>query len=273
MSAPFYNKGPKDGLHVLKDKWCQKKHLQAQSEKLSENENLSQAIKATHNAAPSRRQGFRLSRGVSIKIDASERERIWERSLFIRWSAGEMSPVKGCWDRIVAFQVPLFAAQQRERWGYIDLLGAMADGTPSVIELKKDPKTGNTGVTGNSESPLRMILEAASYAIALRKNWPDFRSELIERLKTLGVAKRTVPPTLKTVKLVCAAPASYWIDWLPVSRKGRMVSYDTWRAFATLLDRFNDAYLPASFVSLSGDADRPESIAAQPLERFPLISE
>ena len=188
-----------------------------------------------------------------------------------------MSQVAGCWDRIVAFQVPLFGAQKKEGWGYIDLLGVMADGTPSVIELKKDPKTGKTGVTGASESPLRMILEAASYAIALRKNWHIFRGELIERLRSLDVAKRTVECVpekrkLEAVRLVCAAPASYWIDWLPVTKKGTKVSSDTWRAFGTLLEGFKNAGLPASFVSLGGDADRPESIAAQPLERFPLIS-
>ena len=115
MSAPFYGKGPEHGFHVLKDTWCQKRHLQKQSDQLVED--FSTAIKATQKAVPSRRRGFGLSRGVSVKIDASERERIWERSLFIRWSAAEMASVTDCWDHIVAFQVPLFASRRKEGLG------------------------------------------------------------------------------------------------------------------------------------------------------------
>jgi len=176
---------------------------------------------------------------------------------------------------LISFQVPLFDKQEKASWGYIDLLGVILKGTPVVVELKKEPATNPVGGTKASESPLRMVLEAAAYAIALRKNWGRFRPEFVQRLKTLELPDSTiagVPQELSTVRLVGLAPASYWIDWLPVTAKGLKVTPDAWRAFADLLAKFDQAGLPVSFASLSGDIESPESLAAQPLERFPLIS-
>lgn len=273
MAGPFYDCSAASGFHVLKDKWAQKSHLQPQSEHLLEQ--FDTALTATEKAAPIRTQGFQLARGASLGIDSTERERRWERTAFLRWNAGGVSPVKRCWDRLVAFQVPLFDRQDKASWGYIDLLGVVSDGTPVVVELKKEPGTTAKGGTDNSESPLRMVLEAAAYAIALRRNWDRFRPEFIQQLKTLELPQETiasVPRKLSTVRLVGAAPASYWIDWLPITAKGLTVTADAWRAFAELLRKFEEAQLPVSFASLSGDIESPESLAVQPLERFPLIS-
>lgn len=273
MSGPFYGCSAANGFHVLKDKWAQKSHLRQQSEHLIQEFQV--ALDATFEAAPERTQGFQLARGVSLGIDATERERKWERTAFLRWNVSGLSPVKKCWDRLIAFQVPLFDTQKKSSWGYIDLLGVMSDATPVVVELKKEPGTTAAGGTDSSESPLRMVLEAAAYAIALRRNWGRFRSEFVQQLKTLDVAESTVaqvPRKLSTVRLVGAAPASYWIDWLPVTAKGLTVTPDAWRAFSDLLAKFEEAGLPVSFASLSGDIESPESLAAQPLERFPLIS-
>lgn len=183
--------------------------------------------------------------------------------------------MKRCWYRLVSFQVPLFDKQEKSSWGYIDLLGVMSDGTPVVVELKKEPSTTPKGGTKNSESPLRMVLEAAAYAIALRRNWDRFRQEFVQQLKTLALPDSIVtqvPRKLSTIRLVGAAPAGYWLDWLPVTAKGLTVTADTWRAFAELLAKFDEAGLPVSFASLSGDIESPESLAVQPLERFPLFS-
>lgn len=273
MSGPFYGCSAKDGLHVLKDKWAQKKYLQQQSEHLLAG--FDTALNVTLEHAPQREQPFQLGRSATRGIDPSERERTWERTTFLRWSTIGLSPVNRCWDRLIAFQVPLFESQEKASWGYIDLLGVLSNGIPSVVELKKEPGTTSAGGTGSSESPLRMILEAAAYALALRKNWGRFRDEFVQRLDTLEVSESTVvgvPRELREVRLVGAAPASYWIDWLPVTAKGLSVTADAWRAFAQLLHRFEEAGLPVSFASLSGDISTPESLAAQPLERFPLVS-
>jgi len=273
MSGPFCDCSAADGFHVLKDKWAQKSCLRQQSEHLIQEFQV--ALDATFEAAPKRRQGFQLDRDPTIEIDTTERERRWERAALRRWNASGLSPVARCWDRLISFQVPLFDKQEKASWGYIDLLGVILKGTPVVVELKKEPATNPVGGTKASESPLRMVLEAAAYAIALRKNWGRFRPEFVQRLKTLELPDSTiagVPQELSTVRLVGLAPASYWIDWLPVTAKGLKVTPDAWRAFADLLAKFDQAGLPVSFASLSGDIESPESLAAQPLERFPLIS-
>jgi len=274
MPDPFNGFSAADGFHVLKDKWVQKKYLQQQSERLLEEFEV--GLDTTRRAAPERSLGFQLDREATREIEPSQRERRWERTAFRRWSKGGLSPVSQCWDRLVAFQVPLFENEEKSSWGYIDLLGVISDGTPVIVELKKEPRAKSTGGTDTSESPLRMVLEAAAYAIALRRNWERFRPEFIEQLKRLDLQESTiarVPQTLSTVRLVGAAPAGYWIDWLPITAKGLTVTVDAWRAFAELLKKFDEANLPVSFASLSGDIENPESIAVQPLEEFPLISE
>ena len=270
MSAPYYGKQPEDGLHILKNTWRQKQYLRQQSECLAGC--LAKAIKTTYDAAPVRTQGYALDRGETLEIDATERERLWERSIFRRWSQVGLSPVGNSWDRLIAFQVPLFDCQEKAHWGYIDLLGICFNGVPSVVELKREPATSPAGITMSSETPLRMVLEAGAYAVALRRNWETFRREFIPRLKHLQLPDATidrVPSSLEEVRLVCVAPASFWIDWLPVTEKGKQVSADAWKEFSTLLRAFEKALLPVSFVSISGDACIPGSLAAQPLSNFP----
>ena len=130
MSAPLYGKGPADGLHVLKDAWTQKLYLGEQSQCLAGS--LAEAIEATYTAAPIRDQGYRLDREETWEIDVTERERLWERSMFLRWSRTNLSPVGNAWYQLVAFQVPLFACQAKHHWGYIDLLGVLLDVRPAL---------------------------------------------------------------------------------------------------------------------------------------------
>ncbi len=262
----------KNGFHMLKDEWCQKEYFGEQSQHLCDH--FEEAVAATKDAVPQRGQGYALGRSATLKIDESERERRWERSVFERWRSSGLSPVKQCWDRIVAFQVPLFDQQGKDGWGYIDLLGIFERGEVCVVELKKEPTTMQSGGTGSSESPLRMVLEAAAYAIAIQKNWGQFRNELVTHMKTLDMDESSwskLPDELTSVRLVGAAPAAYWIDWLPVTPKGKTVKPDDWQRFQNLLSRFETAKMPVSFVSISGDIDVSGGLAAQPLPHFPLI--
>ena len=270
MSSKFDGE-PNDGLHVLKDKWCQKRYFGEQSKILCDQFDV--AFKATQEGAPKRSQGYALGRSATVEIDKTERERRWERAVFERWRSSGLSPVKNCWDRIVAFQIPLFDQQEKGGWGYIDLLGILGRDV-CVVELKKEPATKRSGGTDSSESPLRMVLEAAAYAIALRVNWQQFREELVAHMLTLGKDASScgnLPEDAPSIRLVGAAPAAYWIDWLPVTKKGSEVAPDDWRCFQTLLEKFKDACMPVSFVSISGDIEVPGSLAGQPLPKFPLI--
>ena len=269
MADPLYELTAAAGFHVLKDRWTQKSHFGVQSQHLADN--LKEAIKATKKAVPRRKGSFNLRRECSEKIDKTERERRWEASIYQRWSKPEPSPVKECWDRVIAFQVPLFASQKKAGWGYIDLMGIIGGTTPVVIELKKDPRSVAFGGTNNSESPLRMVLEAAAYAVALRVNWENVSQEFKSRLNELDLPADQVPDSLAKVRLVGVAPASYWIDWLPVTAKGRRVKSKTWGSFSSLLTALSNEGYPTSFLSLSGDLDAPDTLAAQPLKVFPLF--
>ncbi len=273
MLDALYGHSAADGFHFLKDVWAQKSHFGDQSKHLAEN--LEKAIDATERAAPRREGDFQLAREATQKVNKTQRERIWERSVFKRWNDPDIAPVNSCWDRVIGFQIPLFANQEKAGWGYIDLLGFIGNGTPSVIELKKDPRSRTSGGVDNTESPLRIVLEAAAYAVALRANWSNFREEFVDRLTQLPVSREVIsgiPDELHEVRLVGAAPAGYWLDWLPVTEKGRTISNSTWQSFSSLLDALGKAGFPTSFVSLSGDSDQPDTLAAQPLVKFPLLS-
>lgn len=274
MSAPFYGYGPDDGLHVLKDVWCQKKYFGLQSRALVEPGRLGKSIAATFEAAPVRKQGFRLNRSPTQAIHESEQERRLEAALMQRWGRAGMWSVPNGWDRLIASQVPLFDQQLKQGWGYIDLLGMGIDGRPVVVELKKAPGVLIDGKTSSTETPLRIVLEGAAYAIALRKNWDQFRPEWISKLKELEVPDRViskVPQSLSRVPLVAAAPASYWIDWLPVTPKGREVSDESWVSFQQLLSELRREELPVAFVSIAGHDLVTDSLAIQPLDHFPPI--
>ncbi len=190
-----------------------------------------------------------------------------------RWGVAEMCPVPGAWNRLVAFQVPLFNEQLKKGWGYTDLLGVTEDGLPVVIELKKGAKAEADERIGGTETPLRMVLEAAAYAIALRKNWDHrFRKEWIARLIQLKLPDyviQNVPDRLNRVPLVAVAPASFWIELLPVSARGKTVTRETWASFQALLVEFEKTTLPVSFVSLSGNELNPGGLVVQPLVGFP----
>ena len=210
---PLYDCKASDGLQILKDKWGQKSYFGEQSEYLEEH--LDEAFEATEKKAPKPRQDYGLGRFPLGTITEDQRERTWENTIWQRWRVKSgPSEINRCWYRIVAYQVPLFATQEKSHWGYIDLLGFLGDGTPSVIELKKDPKAKKKGHTDKSESPLRMVMEAAAYAIALRKNWDAIRSEYAKCLKSYKIdgPKPEVPDNLEKIQLVGAAPASYWLD-------------------------------------------------------------
>ncbi len=265
---PLYGHTPESGLHLLKDAWTQKQHLHEQALSLASKFDV--AVDATFEKASIRTQGFALSRNVTVNISESQEERLLESAMLNRWNQPGLWEISGAWSRLVSFQVPLFKEKEKNSWGYIDLLGVNSLGLPVVVELKKPPRACVDGRTENSESPLRMVLEAAAYAISLRKNWADFRVQWCSRLEELDVSAEVidrVPDELVEVPLVAAAPACFWLDWLPYTTKGR--SKVKWEGFRELLGKFEKAHLPVQFLSISGDYSQPKSLAVQPLDQLP----
>lgn len=265
---PFYDHGPESGLHLLKDAWGQKQYLDEQSRFLAGE--LDVAIEATFDTAPVRHQGFALTRPATLDISETREESLLEAAMLVRWKQPGLWEIPGAWSRLLAFQVPLFNAQGRGSWGYIDLLGVNRNGLPVVVELKKSPKAKDDGRTETPETPLRMVLEAAAYAIALRRNWELFRVEWCSLLQELNVSAEVVnqvPIELTNVPLVAAAPASFWMEWLPYTSKGQSMS--RWDGFRELLSGLEQAGLPVQFLSVSGDYSRPSGLAIQPLDSLP----
>jgi hypothetical protein len=267
VNDPLYGLTAAAGLHVLKDCWGQKAYLEQQCSELAAN-----LVTAVNTTTPPERElpyfgGVRDDREVQLG------ESQWERALW-KWARkSEGAALIGCWHKIVAYQVPLFAKQKKEGWGYIDLLGIDTDGTPAVLELKKEPARDADKRTKNSETPLRMVLEAAAYAVALRHNWKNFRPQFVESLQKMGLDPAFIsklPSELTTVRLLGVAPAEYWSDWLPVTAKGMTVTPAAWDAFRRLLDALHNEQLPTAFVSIYGDPKRPASLKARCLKCFPL---
>ncbi len=274
-AAPFYGFTPQNGIHVLKDSWTQKRYLGQQSAYLSEN--LEDAISVAFDAAPQREDNFRLGRELTPVENMAEtsEERRLESAMMSRWSNDEMWTIPKAWRRLVAFQVPLRANQHGGGFGEIDLLGVNQTGVPVVVELKKSPKADADGRTQSTETPLRMVLEAATYALVLRKNWKNFREAWVNRLREIEMPDdiiQRVPPNLETVPLVAVAPASFWLEWLPFTEKGtNQLSPETWASFALLLKRLEEMNLPVSFLSISGHYHDINSLAVQPLINFPPV--
>jgi len=118
MSDPFYGFKPSDGLHILKDEWCQKAYLGVQSRALTDGGQLEVAIAATSESVPVRNQTYCLNRDLTSTMDESQQERRLEAALMRRWGVTGMWPIPGAWTRLVACQVPLFGEQEKQSWGY-----------------------------------------------------------------------------------------------------------------------------------------------------------
>lgn len=150
----------------------------------------------------------------TTKAPALEESRL-ERAVWLRWRPDRNNPnmppfLKDVAPKVLAYQVPLFAKKLKSGWGYIDLLGVSTGNLPVVIELKAG---------GSDESPLRMLLEATSYAIALREVWVkraeqsmvSFRDEWCKALEDAGIEFGAINNQDWAVPtIVCLGADEYW---------------------------------------------------------------
>jgi hypothetical protein len=251
-----------ESLHILKDKLKDKTLMGVHSDYVRLN--WKEIHDCTIAASPKRIQGFLLDRTPTDK--ASIEERILAKSMYQRWNRPEMQTKKGKLDRIVAEQVPLFDNQKRGKWGHIDLLGVNKS-SPVVIELKRKPPAKHNGVTTASETPLRMMLEGLAYAVALKKS-DEFWIEWKQLLKVLKMPSCNG----KHVSVICAAPASFWIDWLPITDKGKEFDETARGQFQELIKTVQEGQdgIAVNFASVSGCEHDPKGMAIQWLEPFPM---
>jgi len=200
-------------------------------------------------------------------IAQSSRERFWELAISQRWGKTPCT-VTDTWWRILAYQVPLFDQRTQNAWGSIDLLGCTVEFEPCVIELKKEPGVKKSGGTEGTETPLRIVLEAAAYAVALREHWAFYSLHWQQALQPFYHEPRTnTTPT--NFHLVAAAPAGFWLEWSPWTAHGRnKLTNGCWQAMKDLCDLLDRDGYPVHFVSLSGSPESPHTLAVQPLRLF-----
>jgi len=134
------------------------------------------------------------------KYPGKNGERILEAKIVNRWACSESPTV---WDRLVAWQIPLFGTKRKNGWGYIDLLGLTDAGQPVVVEVKKG--------LNHSDTPLAALLEALSYAAAVAKHWKKLKAELCSERRLPDNPPATVG--LERVGLVVLAHEDYWKHW------------------------------------------------------------
>lgn len=119
------------------------------------------------------------------------------------------------WDRPIAFQVPLHERQARDGWGHIDLLALSSEGSPIVVELKKQ---------NAQDTPLRAMVEGLANAVAVQENWAEMSGEIRDMCarRRLGC---TVAEAATPVRLVVLAPRAYWDSWQQNGALGRAVGH------------------------------------------------
>jgi hypothetical protein len=246
--GPFYGRSAGDGLHVLKDKWFQRTYLAEQA--LEVLRNLDTAIEATHAQAPRRsheqlafrdEQGSRRQPGAmghSKKhpgLKKPSQERLLESAIWQRYPLGRDGAASPLWRGLATVQYALFDKRKKNGWGHVDLL-AVVKARPAIVELKG----------GHSkEPPLRPILEAVSYAVALRANWDSFLPHFVERVEQHGLrasADKDAP-----IPCIVLAPAEYWHRWSPTGTLGRMRPQSAWENLRALTERLAERGYPVRY--------------------------
>ena len=247
---------PCKGLHALKTDF-QKKYTAQQCDALLSK--LDTAIAATLDAAPVRRGKYFQAHANRTPTGGEAR---WEQAMWEQWQGPRCDSVPGAWYRIVDYQLMLRGTNEDKDWGEIDLLGVTHQGLPVVIELK---------APGASDTPASLLVQAAAYALALRKAWVKIGSEWSIEVAQYGFG-RSLSPTLPICPLVCAAPTKYWDNWIGQTARAKTVTRDDWTAFMRLVLAFAERGLPASFVRLDNSATDaaglPRDIRAQVLDPF-----
>lgn len=237
---PFYGLTPSSGLHLLKDAWYQVASMRPQCSWLCEE--LDAALEATRNLAPDRPRrnlGFELARRLQQQRpqNGEERQLEWDVYDCLGLKPDSQDGGHRCIKRVVGFQVPLYDNRLHNGWDKIDLVSIGQDGCPAIVEVKRG---------SSSEKPLRPILEAAGYAVALKKVWKVFRQEVQELLDDTDInIKVDMEPS--KFHVVVLAPSEYWATW----NACKAITQEHWQDLGELVEAFRKRGFPFSFVEIS----------------------
>jgi len=278
---------PELGLHGLgQDNPFQWSYLTKQCQEVVRH--LDRLIEVSWDKVPMRQGGFDLNVDPKAKVpwkpgvndltphdraklmDPSMRERILEYKILQYGKDKKKSPVPvldGVCNKIQSYQVPLC----RERapkgtnygWKAIDLLGSTVYSLPLIVELKCD---NVKDVKRTNETPLRMIVEAAAYGVALRKMWEAQKSPFKEEWrkeryfafneewrKKYELKLQDRSPL--SCRLVGLAPATYWERAFGKLGKGGEAPEGFWQEFKNLCEALESKGLPVTLASVRLDSE------------------
>jgi hypothetical protein len=212
-------------------------------------EGIEQAIRATRAAAPIRSKvPYSLRREVAGT--PANQEAQWERAIWSEWRPGKAKTqfLQGVCSSILTYQMMLRNTNDDVKWGEVDLVGISPSGLPVAIEIKRP---------GSTEPPIRGVVEAVAYAIAIQEAWKsDFADQWRAELERLGL---TPPPpsSPSPERLVFAAPAEYWERCTGRRGKAYRVPLDAWTVLFALCSALQEQGLDISLARL--DATDPAS--------------
>jgi hypothetical protein len=230
-------------LHRLKDEVNQWRQLQAHIEGVTAN--IKDAIAATLASAPVRNLPFELDRTDGGNPKGPEAK--WERAIWDLWGRDFRSPsyfLDDVCQYIHTFAMPLYATQNQDGWGEVDLVGVDSNYLPVVIELKEP---------GAPDTPLKIMLQAAAYGIAIQKVWGEGPlreawKHSISQIARQGVAD-TLPDKLETVHVVGLVPDGYLAAQGPEKRGIFEQTKEGMHRLVSILEKYG---LHWTFASISG---------------------
>lgn len=229
---------PTIGLHRIKNLITRQTEMREQCEQLLLC--LADAIRHTEELAPVRTNPYPLRRQPRNTITGRKqdwRESHWEEAAWRYWNMdnGQGRPVPNAWEKIIGYQVMLRNENADQDWGEVDLLGVSEAASPVVIEMKGHQCT---------EPPLRPLVEAVAYAVALRKAWQAGKFADCWRKEFPNLSSKT--PSLWPA--VCVAPSDYW-QWC----RTRTALKDASRPLSELVAALNHSGFPPTFVEVEYD--------------------
>ena len=240
------------GLHQQGSGFYQLSYTAEQCEDLLEC--LDVMLKNTIERAPRREDGYDLER-LTLAGHAREEHKL-ERAIYGAWRPGGHlggTAFSTDCDFITFYQVRIQSPGKRSKnagWGRVDLVGVgNIERVPVLIELKK---------AGAKDTLLRVVVEIAAYAIALRESWPGLRNEWSAEMTRLEL-QGCVPEQWQTCRLVCAAPQAFWDRAVGLRSKNGAMPLRAWKPFLQVLKAFARFGLTFEFVSVATETSNKAS--------------
>ena len=235
---------PKKLLHQLEGPMNQLTYMEQRSEEVFRFLNV--ILERSYAEAPCRKGDYKLDRKRPSKLpDSSEGERRLEMAIWEQWQHEECKSKRRSFIPwicrfILSYQMPLWNARgDKERSGkFVDLMGVSQQLGPVVIELKEE---------NAKDTPLRMLVEALGYGVAVRKAWNE--GDLCAQWPKVAPHCST-HSVLHEVPLVCLAPAGFWAKRIG-NPDGKRVEHQVfepaWEPFHKLVTACVERGFPVTF--------------------------